>query len=94
MERVSHGRPLPIRAEPPSPTDTAGSQTDPDHGDLSPMNRSTVANRSNLELIEDNYQRWRDDPTSVDETWQFFFQGYDLGRTGEGRARADADPDA
>jgi 2-oxoglutarate dehydrogenase E1 component len=58
------------------------------------MNRSTVANRSNLELIEDNYQRWRDDPTSVDETWQFFFQGYDLGRTGEGRARADADPDA
>jgi 2-oxoglutarate dehydrogenase E1 component len=58
------------------------------------MNRSTVANRWNLELIEENYQRWRDDPGSVDETWQFFFQGYDLGRTGEGRARSDADPDA
>ncbi len=58
------------------------------------MNRSTVANRWNLELIESNYQRWRDDPGSVDETWQFFFQGYDLGRTGEGRARSDADVDA
>ena len=58
------------------------------------MNRSTVASRYNLELIEDQYQRWRDDPTSVDETWQFFFQGYDLGRTGEGRARAEADTDA
>ena len=58
------------------------------------MNRSTVASRYNLELLEDQYQRWRDDPNSVDETWQFFFQGYDLGRTGEGRARSDADPDA
>ncbi len=70
------------------------SQTDPAHGDLSPMNRSTVASRYNLELIEDQYQRWRDDPKSVDETWQFFFEGYDLGRTGEGRARSDADTDA
>ncbi|HEY2156509.1 MAG TPA: 2-oxoglutarate dehydrogenase E1 component [Isosphaeraceae bacterium] len=58
------------------------------------MNRSTVASRYNLELIEDQYQRWRDDPKSVDETWQFFFQGYDLGRTGEGRARGEADTDA
>ncbi len=58
------------------------------------MNRSTVANRGNLELIELNYQRWRDDPSSVDESWQFFFQGYDLGRTGEGRARSDADSEA
>ena len=49
------------------------------------MNRSTVATRWNLELIEDNFQKWRDDPGSVDESWQFFFQGYDLGRTGEGR---------
>ena len=39
------------------------------------MNRSTVANRWNLELIEENYQRWSDDPTSVDATWQAFFEG-------------------
>ena len=42
------------------------------------MNRSTVANRWNLELIEGNYQRWRDDPRSVDESWRNFFEGYEL----------------
>ena len=42
------------------------------------MNRSTVANRWNLELIEANYQRWSGDPTSVDATWQAFFEGYEL----------------
>ena len=47
------------------------------------MNRSTVANRWNLELIEANYQRWCGDPASVDATWQAFFEGYDLGRGGE-----------
>ena len=46
------------------------------------MNRSTVANRWNLELIEENYQRWSDDPTSVDATWQAFFEGYDLASQG------------
>ena len=30
------------------------------------MNRSTVASRYNLELLEDQYQRWRDDPNSVE----------------------------
>jgi 2-oxoglutarate dehydrogenase E1 component len=58
------------------------------------MNRSTVANRGNLELIEENYQRWLDDPSSVDESWQFFFQGYDLGRVGDGRPRDENDPNA
>ena len=42
------------------------------------MNRSTVANRWNLELIEANHQRWSDDPNSVDATWQAFFEGYEL----------------
>ncbi|MDE2508671.1 MAG: 2-oxoglutarate dehydrogenase E1 component [Planctomycetota bacterium] len=43
------------------------------------MNRSTVASRWNLELIEANHQRWLRDPASVDETWRVFFEGYDLG---------------
>src|SRR4051812_35573955 len=42
------------------------------------MNRSTVANRWNLDLIEDYYRRWRDDPASVEETWRYFFEGYEL----------------
>jgi 2-oxoglutarate dehydrogenase E1 component len=50
------------------------------------MNRSTVANRWNLELIEQNYQRWSGDPTSVDATWQAFFEGYELAASGEARS--------
>lgn len=46
------------------------------------MNRSTVANRWNLDLIEDYHQRWRNDPASVDETWRIFFEGFELGRSG------------
>jgi len=58
------------------------------------MNRSTVANRWNLDLIEENYQRWRNDPASVDESWRLFFEGYELGQSGDGMARADVDHDA
>ena len=47
------------------------------------MNRSSVANRWNLELIDENYQQWTADPASVDPTWQFFFEGYELGRSGD-----------
>jgi 2-oxoglutarate dehydrogenase E1 component len=50
------------------------------------MNRSTVANRWNLELIEERYQRWSGDPTSVDATWQAFFEGYSLGQAGNDQA--------
>jgi 2-oxoglutarate dehydrogenase E1 component len=58
------------------------------------MNRSTVANRWNLELIEANYQRWRTDPATVDESWRVFFEGYELGQSGDGLARSDVEHDA
>ncbi len=58
------------------------------------MNRSTVANRGNLELIEANYQRWRDDPTSVDESWRSFFEGYELGQADRPVGPATAVPDS
>ena len=47
------------------------------------MNRSTVANRWNLELIEEHFERWSSDPTSVDATWQAFFEGYSLAQAGK-----------
>lgn len=43
------------------------------------MNRSTVGNRSNLELVEQLYTQWCHDPESVDASWQAFFEGYSLG---------------
>src|SRR4051795_6046796 len=58
------------------------------------MNRSTVANRWNLELIEANYQRWRADPASLDDSWRLFFEGYELGQSGDGMAPTDVDHDA
>ncbi len=44
------------------------------------MNRSTFATRFNLNVIEDYHRRWLEDPGSVDESWRFFFEGFDLGR--------------
>ncbi|MDB5350002.1 MAG: 2-oxoglutarate dehydrogenase, component, partial [Planctomycetota bacterium] len=58
------------------------------------MNRSTVASRSNLEVIEANYAKWQHDPASVDETWRFFFEGYELASSGEALPCAPVDPQA
>src|SRR4051794_29318014 len=43
------------------------------------MTRTTVADRANLNLVEDYYERWRNDPSSVDLSWRNFFEGYELG---------------
>jgi 2-oxoglutarate dehydrogenase E1 component len=43
------------------------------------MSHGTVANRLNLDAIEAAYQRWRQDAESVDESWRFFFEGFELG---------------
>jgi 2-oxoglutarate dehydrogenase E1 component len=43
------------------------------------MSHGTVASRANLEAIEAAYQRWRQDPASVDESWRWFFEGFELG---------------
>ena len=48
------------------------------------MERATVANRWNVDLIEDYYDRWRKDPASVEESWRIFFEGYELGQQGVG----------
>src|SRR4051794_15800026 len=53
-------------------------------GIFSKMNRATVANRWNLELLEDYHQRLKKDPASVDESWRIFFEGYELGQSNNG----------
>ena len=58
------------------------------------MNRSTVANRSNLELIEEFYQRWRNDPATVDESWRSFFEGFELGQSSGVSEGAPSDNEA
>jgi 2-oxoglutarate dehydrogenase E1 component len=58
------------------------------------MERSTVAHPVNLSLIEDYYQRWLKDPTSVDASWRIFFDGYELGQGPRAGSGPGVDPDA
>jgi 2-oxoglutarate dehydrogenase E1 component len=43
------------------------------------MGQVDVATRWNLSAIEDAYERWRQDPQSVDPSWRSFFEGFELG---------------
>ncbi len=43
------------------------------------MSRATVASPMNREIIESTYQQWRLDPSSVDPSWSFFFEGFEAG---------------
>ncbi|MEQ1860243.1 MAG: 2-oxoglutarate dehydrogenase E1 component [Chthoniobacteraceae bacterium] len=42
------------------------------------------ANQANAQLIDQNYEAWRNDPASVDSTWSAFFEGFELGSTRPG----------
>ncbi len=39
----------------------------------------SIATRSNADLIDQNYQLWRNDPASVESDWAAFFEGFELG---------------
>src|SRR5438046_4448180 len=41
--------------------------------------RSSFATRLNLDLLEENYRNWQNDPESVDSGWSAFFEGFELG---------------
>jgi 2-oxoglutarate dehydrogenase E1 component len=43
------------------------------------MTRATFATRWNLDALEAAYQRWQQDPDSVEPSWQSFFEGFELG---------------
>ena len=47
-------------------------------------------NRENAEFIDQQYERYRNDPESLEPTWRAFFAGLELGRddTGSGRSAA------
>ncbi|MEI6713350.1 MAG: 2-oxoglutarate dehydrogenase E1 component [Verrucomicrobiota bacterium] len=40
---------------------------------------TTLPHRSNVDLLEANYELWKKDPTSVDASWAAFFEGFELG---------------
>jgi len=40
---------------------------------------SSVSSRLNADLLDANYEKWLDDPLSVDSNWSSFFDGFELG---------------
>jgi 2-oxoglutarate dehydrogenase E1 component len=44
----------------------------------------SFASRFNLDLIEDYFARWRENPASVDESWRAFFEGFELASRSRG----------
>ncbi len=53
----------------------------------------TFANRFNLDLIEQNYERWLKDPSSLDSGWSAFFEGFELGNFNNRNGAASAEKD-
>src|SRR5262249_38480029 len=53
---------------------------------------TTIAARANLDLIDQNYTRWRKDPASVDPSWSAFFEGFELGNLPQKNGAAVAAP--
>jgi 2-oxoglutarate dehydrogenase E1 component len=55
---------------------------------------STFTARWSEGLIDDNYERWRSNPQSVDPDWAAFFEGFELGftKTEENGETATAEP--
>ena len=57
--------------------------------------RTSIDARANLNLIEENYRRWQENPESVDSGWSAFFEGFELGnlpdRNGAPKALGDAE---
>src|SRR3954452_25058984 len=56
------------------------------------MTPGTVATRANLDVLEAAYQRWRHDPDSVDESWRYFFEGFELWAARPAQSAPDARP--
>ncbi len=39
----------------------------------------TISARANVDLIDQKYAEWKNDPNSVDQSWAMFFEGFELG---------------
>jgi 2-oxoglutarate dehydrogenase E1 component len=48
------------------------------------MSHNSFATRANLDVIEDYYQCWQQDPDSVSPDWRLFFEGFELALQGGG----------
>src|SRR6266403_1466965 len=52
------------------------------------MRSLDLVTRANAEYVDEQYRRYREDPTSVDDNWALFFAGFELAGDGNGAAAA------
>ncbi|MDQ6914077.1 MAG: 2-oxoglutarate dehydrogenase E1 component, partial [Verrucomicrobiota bacterium] len=41
--------------------------------------RPSFATRLNLDVLEENYRRWQENPEALDPAWSAFYEGFELG---------------
>ncbi len=56
--------------------------------------RTSIDARANLNLIEENYRRWHENPDLVDAGWSAFFEGFELGNLPQQNGTAAAEVEA
>src|SRR5216110_1536984 len=56
--------------------------------------RTSMDARTNVDLIEENYRRWQENPESVDSGWSAFFEGFELGNLPQQNGTAAAEVEA
>jgi 2-oxoglutarate dehydrogenase E1 component len=52
------------------------------------MGSIDLATLANADYVDEQYRRWRNDPSSVDERWALFFTGFEFAGNGGNGARA------
>src|SRR4051812_10571973 len=55
------------------------------------MNTFELVSLANADYVDEQYQRWRADPGSVDDRWALFFSGFDFALDGNGARPLAAD---
>src|SRR5947207_2488170 len=55
--------------------------------------RTSMDARANVDLIEENYRRWQENPESVDSGWSAFFEGFELGNLPERNGAVAKEPE-
>ena len=55
--------------------------------------KTSYLNDWNADLLDEYYQRWKQDPASVDSSWSAFFEGFELGSSASRNGKSEVLPD-
>src|SRR6202047_1508748 len=55
--------------------------------------KTSYLNDWNADLLDEYYERWKQDPASVDSSWSAFFEGFELGSSPTRNGKSPVAPD-